>query len=74
MKPGHNNPNSKERTVPLTAPTANSTAKTLDHRRARARQTASPVAMDRRSAISISNGNPIPIAAKTMWKASVKAI
>src|SRR6266508_2811959 len=35
--PGHSSPNSKERTVPLTAPTANRTATAFDQRRARER-------------------------------------
>jgi hypothetical protein len=35
VKAGHNSPNSKDSTVPVTAPTANVTATTFDQRRAR---------------------------------------
>ncbi len=39
--PGHSRPISKLRTVPVTAPTANVTAATFDHRRASRIQSAS---------------------------------
>jgi hypothetical protein len=40
--PGHSSPNSNESTVPLTAPTANSTATTFDQRWASRSETSSP--------------------------------
>jgi hypothetical protein len=43
MKVGQSRPNSKERTVPETAPTAKRMAVPLDQRLARVRNTASPV-------------------------------
>src|SRR6266545_4520405 len=72
--PGHSSPNSKERTVPLTAPTANSTATALDQRRARRSASASPLLRPRYSAISITAGKATPRQARTMWKPSVNAI
>src|SRR6266545_2407168 len=72
--PGHSSPNSKERTVPLTAPTANSTATALDQRRARRSASASPLLRPRYSAISITAGKATPRQARTIWKPSVNAI
>src|SRR5215204_5881723 len=74
MKPGHNNPSSNERTVPETAPTANSTAVPFAHRCARSRYARSPVRRHRHSASTISRGMAIPISANTMWKPSENAI
>src|SRR5215204_2114908 len=74
MKPGHNNPSSNERTVPETAPTANSTAVPFAHRCARSRYARSPVRRHRHSASTIISGIAIPISANTMWKPSEIAI
>src|SRR4051794_11782177 len=74
ISPGHSSPSSNERTVPETAPTANSTAATCDHRRASRRATSSPRRMPRYSAISISTVNAIPNGTRMMWKPSVNAI
>jgi hypothetical protein len=74
MNVGHSRPNSNDSTVPLTAPTANSTANALHHRRARSYQTRSPVRIQRSSMNSSSHGRPIPKTAKMMWKPSENAI
>jgi len=50
MNVGHRMPNSNDSTVPLTAPTAKSTAKPLAQRRARSYQPRSPVRIQRPSA------------------------
>jgi hypothetical protein len=74
MKPGQSSPSSKESTVPDTAPTAKRIAVPLDHRFARSRWMASPVFCQRRSAMTMSTGMPIPTTAKMIWKASDTAI
>ena len=68
MKVGHSSPSSNESTVPDTAPTANSTAKTFDQRWAKARQTRSPVRRWRHSAASTSRGMPTPNTASVIWR------
>jgi hypothetical protein len=47
ISPGHSSPSSKESTVPETAPTANSTPATIDHRRASSIAVWSPCRMPR---------------------------
>ena len=47
MNLGHNNPNSNDNTVPVTAPTANVTAMYFDHRRANNIASASPCLIPR---------------------------
>src|SRR5690349_7903240 len=74
MNVGHSSPNSNDSTVPLTAPTANSTANALHHRRAISYQTRSPVRMKRSSMNRSSHGRPMPKTANTMWKPSENAI
>src|SRR2546423_249484 len=74
MKVGKRRPSSKERTVPDTAPTAKRTAAPFDQRFARSRYSGSRVRSQRSSASTIRSGSAIPIAAKTMWKASDTAI
>src|SRR5919197_6443166 len=74
MSPGHSSPISKERTVPVTAPTANSTAITFDQRRASSSAASSPRLSPRQLAIRVSAGNAIPSEASTMWNPSVKPI
>ena len=74
MKPGHSRPSSKERTVPLTAPTANRMAVPFDHRFANSRYSGSPVRSHSPSLIAISSGIAMPATANRMWKPSDIAI
>jgi hypothetical protein len=71
---GHSRPNSNESTVPVTAPTANSTATHLDQWRARRRASASFRFRPRHSAISMIAGKATPKHAMMMWNPSVNAI
>ena len=70
--PGQSRPNSNERTVPLTAPTANRTATAFDQRRA-SRRASSSLCLRWYSAISMIAGKA-PRHARMMWNPSVKAI
>ena len=74
MKPGHNKPSSNDSTVPDTAPTAKRIAVPRAHRLLRSRYTGCRVRRYIPSAMAMSNGIPMPSAAKTMWKASDMAI
>ena len=71
---GQKSPSANDRTVPLTAPTANRMPNALAHRRVSAIHTRSPVRFARYSAISSISGRPTPREANTMWKASETAI
>src|SRR4051794_30678648 len=71
---GHSSPNSKDSTVPVTAPTANVTATTFDQRRASSSASASSLRSPRYSAMSMIAGNATPTDARMMWKPSVNAI
>ncbi len=61
MNFGHSRPISKESTVPVTAPTANSTAAAFDHCRARLRASASSCVRPLYSAISMIAGSATPM-------------
>ena len=74
MNSGHSRPISNERTVPVTAPTANVTATTFDQRPASSIASASPCLRPRYSAISMIAGKATPMLARTMWNPSVNAI
>src|SRR5438874_5042453 len=74
IRPGQSSPSAKDRTVPVTAPTANVTAMTFDHRRARSNATSSRLRTPRQFAISVIVGNATPIRTSRMWNASVNAI
>src|SRR6266545_1580218 len=74
IKPGHRSPSSNDRTVPVTAPTANVTAMTFDHRRARSSATSSRLRMPRQFAMRVMVGSATPMGTSRMWNASVKAI
>src|SRR5919106_850125 len=74
ISPGHRSPSSNESTVPVTAPTANSTAITLDHRCASLSAVSSSLRRPHQLATSVIAGKPIPMQAKTMWNPSVNAI
>ena len=74
MNFGHSRPSSKERTVPVTAPTANSTAAAFDHCFARLSASSSPCLRPRYSAISIIAGRATPMHDRMMWNPSVNAI
>jgi len=65
MNFGQRMPSSKDSTVPLTAPTANSTANVFDQRRASSRYSGSCVRRYRLSAASNSAGMPTPNEAST---------
>src|SRR6478672_613543 len=71
---GHRSPNSKERTVPLTAPTATKTATAFDQLRARRTASSSFRLRPLYSAISIIAGKATPKQARTMWNPRVKPI
>jgi len=71
---GQSSPSSKERTVPVTAPTAKRTATARDQRSARRRASASSWRRPRYSAISMIAGKATPKQAMMMWKPSVNAI
>src|SRR4029079_9497939 len=74
IRPGHSRPISKLRIVPETAPTANSTAATFDHRRASESAIGSFERRPRRWATKISAGNATPKHDNTMWNPSDSAI
>src|SRR5436309_4684702 len=74
MKAGHSRPSSNESTVPETAPTANRIAVPRAQRWARASAAASFFRSHHSSAIAISTGIAMPMAAKTIWNASDIAI
>ncbi len=74
MKFGQSRPISNERTVPVTAPTANRTAAAFDQRLARSSATSSSLRRPLNSAISIIAGSATPTQARMMWKPSVNAI
>ena len=74
MKCGQSRPISNERTVPVTAPTAKSTAAAFDQRFARSRAMSSPRFRPRYSAINIIAGRATPTHERMMWKPSVNAI
>ncbi len=74
MKCGQSSPISKERTVPVTAPTANRTAAAFDQRLARSSATSSPRRLPRYSAINIIAGSATPTQERMMWNPSVNAI
>ena len=71
---GHKMPNSKERIVPVTAPTANCTAMTTDHRRAIFSAMGSLRQMPMPSIRSVSVGIATPRGTRRMCDASVNAI
>src|SRR5512132_33168 len=71
---GHSRPNSKERTVPVTAPTAKRTATAFDQLRASRSASWSFFRWPCHSAISITAGKATPKQARTMWNPSVKPI
>src|SRR5213078_3720580 len=74
MRPGHSSPSSNDRTVPVTAPTANVTAMTFDQRRARSSATSSRLRTPRQFAMSVIVGSATPIGTRRIWNASVNAI
>jgi hypothetical protein len=74
MNAGHKSPSSNDNTVPETAPTTNTMAVPLAHRRASSSHTGSPVRIHHPSAMTMSNGMPMPMVAKIMWKPSDTAI
>ncbi len=74
MNFGQSSPISKERTVPVTAPTAKRTAAALDHSFASRIASSSPCLRPRYSAISIIAGRATPMHDRMMWKPSVNAI
>ncbi len=74
MKPGQSSPISNDRTVPVTAPTANSTANAVDQRPASRSAASSPFRKPHQFAATVIAGKAIPIAARMMWKPRVKAI
>src|SRR4051812_30078538 len=74
VKAGQRSPNSKERTVPVTAPTANVTATAFDQRCASFNASASSWRRPRKFAISIIAGSATPSDARMMWNPSVNAI
>src|SRR5438094_1969209 len=71
---GHRMPNSKERMVPATAPTANCTAITTDQRRAILSATLSFLASPMPSIRRVRVGRATPSGTKMTWYARVKAI
>src|SRR4051812_11651609 len=74
VKAGQRSPNSKERTVPVTAPTANVTATAFDQRCASFNASASSWRRPRKFAITIIAGKATPSDARMMWNPSVNAI
>ena len=74
MNFGHSRPNSKLRTVPVTAPTANVTAMYFDHRWASRRASGSSCLRPRWLAISVMAAQETPRGTRMMWKARVNAI
>ncbi len=74
ISPGHSRPISNDSTVPETAPTAKSTAATLDQRLARSRASASSRRSARQLATIVMNVNATPNGTRMMWKPRVNAI
>ena len=74
IMPGQRMPNSKERIVPVTAPTANCTAITTDQRRAILSATGSLRARPMPSMSSVSDGRATPSGTRRTWEARVNAI
>src|SRR5262245_5455657 len=74
MNLGQSRPNSKVRTVPVTAPTANITATAFDQLRASRSAASSFFFRPLHSAISITAGKATPKLARTMWKPRVNPI
>src|SRR5699024_3956835 len=74
IKVGQSMPNSKESTVPDTAPVAKKMATPFDHAFARSWYTCWPVLIHRYSAIAIKNGIAMPMQAKIRWKPRDTAI
>jgi len=64
---GQRIPNSKERMVPVTAPTANCTAITTDHRRASRKATGSLRRNPIPSITTVRSGNATPSGTRMMW-------
>ncbi len=64
---GHRIPNSNERMVPVTAPTANCTAITTDHRRASFKATGSFLRRPIPSITTVRSGNATPSGTRMMW-------
>ncbi len=71
---GHRMPNSNDRIVPDTAPTAKSTPMTFAQRRASVAYTRSPVRRPFHSASTTRNGTDMPMHASTMCEPSENAI
>ena len=74
IRPGHNRPISKLSTVPDTAPIANNTADTFDHRFARRRAVRSSRRIPRRCITKIIVGNATPKHARMMCQPNETAI
>src|SRR4051794_9347609 len=74
MNFGHNRPNSKDNTVPVTAPTANVTAMYFDQRWASSIASASSCLIPRQLAINAIAAQHPPNGTKMMWNANVNAI
>src|SRR5262245_9143065 len=74
MNLGHSSPNSKLRTVPVTAPTANVTAMYFDQRWASSSASSSSCRIARQLAISVMQAQDTPRGTRMMWLASVNAI
>src|SRR5437764_467084 len=72
--PGHRTPSSNDSTVPVTAPTANSTPMTCDQRRASRSASRSLWRRPRAFAIKVNSGRQRPNGTSRMWKPSVNAI
>ena len=70
IRPGHSRPISYDSTVPDTAPTATSTAITLDQRRASSIATGSLRLMPIHSAVIVTAANATPKHARMMWNPS----
>ena len=70
IRPGQSRPISYDSTVPDTAPTATSTAITLDHRRASSIATGSLRLMPIHSAVIVTAANATPKHARMMWNPS----
>jgi hypothetical protein len=64
---GQRMPNSKESTVPVTAPTANCTAMTTDQRRASLRATGSLRRSPMPSMTTVMKGKTTPSGTRMMW-------
>jgi hypothetical protein len=73
ISPGHSRPISNDSTVPVTAPTAISTAMACDQRRASRIAVWLPRRSPVNSASSTNDGSAIPKQVKMMWNPSVVA-